>query len=122
MAFSEGLKTISGEAAADLSAKQYRFVKMDTAGQYNVAGDGGEIDGISQNDPDAQGKALTVGTDGISKLEAGGTVAIGDYISSDSVGRGVVAASADFIGGQAKTAATVGAYFACEIRKDFGRL
>ena len=122
MAFSEGLQTISGTAAADLSARQYRCLKMNSSEQYAVAGDAGEVDGISQNDPDAQGKAVTVGIAGISKLEAGGTVVPENYISSDSVGRGVAGVSGEYIVGRAITGGTVGSIISVAILKQRRRL
>lgn len=122
MAFSEKLVTISGQAAADLSARQYRFVKQNSAGQYAVATAGAEVDGITQNDPAAQGRALTVGVGGISKLELGGTVDEGQYVAAGSNGVGVAAASADFVGAKARTSGVSGDFIAVEIMTQWGRL
>jgi hypothetical protein len=128
MAFSEGLQAISGEAAADLTGKQYRFVVVvpgssdNLKEQYNVSGDAGEIHGVSMNAPAAQGRALTVAKRGRCPLEAGGTVNVGDLISSDSVGRGVAAVSGEIVGGRAVTGAAVGEYFTIELQLEGGRL
>lgn len=88
----EGLSR-SFKAAADLSAKQHLFVKLDTtANQIAVAGAGDKILGILEDDPPsgAAGKVRISG--GTTKLVVDGSgtaIAIGDYLKSDASGRGV---------------------------------
>jgi hypothetical protein len=79
-------------AAADLSAAQYKFVKVNTSGQAAlVATAGVDAHGVLQNDPAAAGRAATVLFSGITKVVAGGTVTVGARASIDSSGRAVVA-------------------------------
>jgi len=77
-------------ADADLSAKQYRAVKMKgTTEDFEVAAITAATDkpiGILQNDPDAAGKAAEVAYAGVSKGHLGGTVSSGDSLSPDTAG------------------------------------
>ena len=50
MAYSDNLQTISGEAGADLSAKQYFFVTIASDGQVDPTGNGLSADAVLQND------------------------------------------------------------------------
>lgn len=75
---------ITVPAAADLSAKQYYFVLA--AG--TLAGAGAQALGVLQNNP-ASGDAAGVRVMGVSKVVLGGTVAVGDLISSDANAKGV---------------------------------
>src|SRR5574343_819102 len=78
-------------AAADLSAKQYYAVKIDSAGKVAVAGAGELAIGILQNKP-AAGEAANVWTFGpVSKAFAGGTIAAGAAVAADSNGKLVTA-------------------------------
>ncbi|MFA5731857.1 MAG: hypothetical protein WC934_07620 [Acidithiobacillus sp.] len=76
-------------AAADLSAKQYKFVKLTDDRTVNVCGNGEAMYGILQNDPAAAGRPAEVMVYGISNLVLGGTVTAGAYIGSDGNGDGV---------------------------------
>lgn len=75
---------ITVAAAADLSAKQFFFVKADG----NLAGAGAEALGVLQNDPKS-GAAAAIRVMGVSKVVYGGTVAVGDLLSSDASGKAV---------------------------------
>ena len=127
MAFNEGMQPVSGEANIDFSAKQYRFVvtvpgsSTNLSERYTTSGAGGEIHGVSMNDPAAAGRALTVAKRGRCKVEAGETVAAGDWVSSDSVGRAAVIASGEFCGGQAVTGGAVGEIITVELQIERGR-
>jgi hypothetical protein len=78
-------------AAADLSAKQYFAVKIDSNGQAALAGAGEPAVGILQNKPTA-GQSATVWTFGPrSKALAGGTIAAGALVAADSSGKFVTA-------------------------------
>lgn len=89
--------SISMKAAADLTALQFRFMKMSANGAVNkVTAATDVIIGILQNKPSntaSEGPlAALVKAMGGSKLEvdAGTTdIAAGDQLTSDSVGRGV---------------------------------
>ena len=82
---------ISLTADADLSAKQFRFVKMSSDGQVAVAAAATDnILGVLQDtDADAAGKACAVRVAGETKLVAGGTIDEGQYLTSDANGDAV---------------------------------
>lgn len=92
MAF-EGTQTCipAALAAADLSTKQFYFVKKNTtAGQFALATTDGEIvSGVLQNKPSAAGAAATVCAFGATKIVAGGTLTAGDYVGTDANGKAV---------------------------------
>lgn len=79
-------------AGADLSLKQYFFVKQSTAADRTcllcdtTAGEAAL--GILQNDP-TSAQAAEVRTGGRSSLVYGGTVTRGDLLASDAAGKGV---------------------------------
>ena len=84
----------SFKAGADLSAKQYFLVKLDASADIVLAAAGTDkIKGVLQNDPKS-GEVGTVRVLGISLVTLGGTVAIGDEMTSDSAGKGVVSTTA----------------------------
>lgn len=85
---------VTVDAGADLSAKQYYFVKADGT----LCGAGGKALGILQNSPKS-GRAAGIRVFGGSKLVLGGTVAVGDYIASDASGKGVKATVASVLAG-----------------------
>lgn len=83
------------QAGADLSAKQFFAVKIDTSADRQVvlASTGGEgIYGILQNKP-AAGQAADVGIAGITKAQCGGTVTRGDLLMTDTAGKLITATS-----------------------------
>ena len=97
MAYQQAQTKITLKAGADLSAKQYFFVKIDTDGDVVLAGDGQNAIGILQNAP-ASGEAASVAISGVSKIVIGttGTLDSGSVISSDADGKANVGASSDF--------------------------
>lgn len=98
-------------AAADLSAKQYFFVKTDTTGKAALAGAGDNADGVLQNKPTSGQSATISGSASITKITAGGSVTAGDAIASDASGKGVTASSGNYILGKALTSASSGNVF-----------
>ena len=69
-------------AAADLSASQYCFVFVDSAGKAALPTAAGmQVIGVLQNKPTI-GQAATVRVYGVSKVVAGGVVAPGDRIAT----------------------------------------
>lgn len=77
-------------ASADLSAKQYYFVKI--SGDYTVdvcSVDGEFAFGVLQNEP-ASGQAATVECTGISKVVAGEALTAGDLVGTDANGKGKI--------------------------------
>tara|TARA_R100000005_G_C4983015_1_gene192192 strand:+ start:977 stop:1360 length:384 start_codon:yes stop_codon:yes gene_type:complete len=100
------------EAGADLSAKQYHFVKLSAANTVNVCSAITDIPiGILQNKP-GSGEAATVCLFGISKVSADGTLAAGNLIgtSADSQADAIAAGSDTtvYTMGQALEAAAAG--------------
>lgn len=102
------------EADADLSTKQFYFVKLSSDGQvaYCSATDDLPI-GILQNDPDAaaeDAKILPCNSGKISKLTVDGTsaISVGSKLDTDAAGKGVVHTTGHFfaIALEASTAAT----------------
>ena len=77
---------ISLEAAADLSAKQYYAVKVDSNGLAALAGAGEAAIGILQNKPTA-GQTAVVRVGGVSKIFCAGVIAPGAVIASDANGK-----------------------------------
>lgn len=81
---------VTREAAADLSTKQYHFVKLDSNGR--VAAVTAITDrpfGILQNKPNALGIAAEIMVDGWSQMVGGANVAKGDMLGTNNAGRGV---------------------------------
>lgn len=78
-------------AAADLTGKQFCFVKMTSTG-WDVSGNAEYADGVLQNDPDVGQPALVM-TTGVTKLKSAGTLTKGNFVSSAAAGAGKVPAS-----------------------------
>ena len=110
-------------AAANLSAKQYNFVKLDANGDVVLtdASGTGEIPiGVLQNAP-TSGQAATVMIVGISKVEAGVAfdegvkIACSDSGSSADDGQAVAADASDNVVGQTITAGAADEYITAAI-------
>lgn len=81
---------ISLQAAADLSANQFRFVKLDANGQVAAIAAVTDIPiGVQQDKPAAQGRACNVMLFGVSKVVGGANLAKADQVGVDSQGRAV---------------------------------
>lgn len=92
-------------AAADLSAQQFRFVKITAAKAINLAGAGDAVAGVLQNKP-ISGQAATVwGVGSVSKVVAGAAVAAGAFVTPDASGDAVTAGTGNYIAGEAIDAA-----------------
>ena len=105
-------RNISLAAAADLTAKQFYAIKIDTNGLAAVAGAGEAGIGILQNNP-GLGQSAAVQVDGISKARAGATIAAGAPLASNASGLLITATTGNYIIGFAKEAAVVNDIFAC---------
>ena len=107
-------------AAADLSAKQYYFVKITADNTVNVCAAVTDIPiGVLQNAP-TSGQAASVMLYGITKLTAKEAIAVGNNVGTGSDGRAdVVAAGSDTtvrICGQAiEAAGAAGQVISCAI-------
>lgn len=76
-------------AGEDLSAKQFYIGQLDASGNLEV-GEGATdlLVGVIQNKAEA-GQAAVYRFLGTSKVIAGGTIAIGDWVTSDASGKAV---------------------------------
>lgn len=102
MAYEADLKIIPGlVAAADLSAKQFTFVNVDSNGAVAANTTEGEVvAGVLQDAPDAAGKTASPAYAGITKVVLGATVAAGADVMSDTSGRAIAATTGKFIRGK----------------------
>jgi hypothetical protein len=77
------------ECSEDLSEKQFFIVQQDANGKVGVAeGATDLLLGVLQNNP-ASGEMATYRFGGTTKVKAGGTIAIGDWITAASDGEAV---------------------------------
>ena len=85
--FNLGQKSkVAGESMTD---KQFYIVQMSATGAIEVAeGATDLIVGVLQNTP-ASGELATYQFMGTAKVKAGGTIAIGDWVTTDSSGKAV---------------------------------
>lgn len=91
MAFEQPLFKPAGlTASADLSTKQFLFVKMSGALTVDVCATDGELAvGVLQNKP-TSGKEATVETDGITKVKASEAITAGQLVGTANDGRAKV--------------------------------
>lgn len=101
-------QTVPGlSAAADLSAYQYRVVRLSGANTVNVASNNlaastaGLALGVLQNKPAAAGRAATVANYGLSKAVAGASVTVNAPITHDASGYVIDAVSGSTVIGRA---------------------
>lgn len=101
----EGFKPTGCVAGADLSAKQFYVVKLDsTVNQVVLAGAGELVYGVLQNKPALAAQA-TVMRSGVSKCVAGAAIALGAEVAADANGKVVTATTGDRVIGVARAAA-----------------
>jgi hypothetical protein len=87
MAFEQPGMMISLEAGADLSAKQYHFVKLNSSGQAVIVSAITDVPvGILQNKP-TSGQVAAIMVDGISKVVADGTLDEGNVVGTSADGQ-----------------------------------
>lgn len=84
---------ITVAAGADLSAKQFYAVKLNSSAAVVLAGAGEDAIGILQNKP-ASGQMATVRIAGVSKFVAGAAITAGARVASDANGKGKTAVAA----------------------------
>jgi len=94
MSYELDVDSLTLVAAADLSAKQFYAVKVDSAGKAALCSAAGEFAiGILLNKPES-GKQAAVAYGGVTKAIAGGTITAGATVKVDSAGKLVDAAEA----------------------------
>ena len=100
MAYEKGGLILNFEAAADLSAKQFRAVKMATGGKVDIFAGATDVPiGILQNKP-TSGQTAEVMVFGVSKVDSDAALAVGDILAGQTDGQLEVADSGDYIVGQ----------------------
>jgi len=105
MATTDALRTITLTAGADLSSGQYKIVQLSAANTVTLATASTQtILGVLVNAP-GSGEAAEVAIEGVAKVIADGSVAVGDLITADSnsVATSVTQADADSTDAFAKT-------------------
>ena len=99
--YSQGVAPLALKAAADLSTKQYFFVKLTASRKVNIAAGATTPVFVLQNKPDAADDVAEVAQPGsTTKVKLGGTVTYGDHLTSDSAGKAIVTVTnTNFVGG-----------------------
>lgn len=93
MAYEIPLQTLSFTAGEDLSSSQFLLVTMESDGEIDLADAETDIVlGVLQNKPEA-GQAAKVMISGVSKVEAGETLAAGNLIHPATDGQAAVFAA-----------------------------
>lgn len=114
MAVTQSRDTRTVIAGADLSAAQYKFVKLDSAAEAVLAGDGEQAFGVCEVGA-AEDNAATVVVTGKTMVKAGGTVTAGGAVGVDANGLCVDAAASDIIMGYATEAGVTNQIIAIEL-------
>ena len=96
MAFEQPCLTITVPASGDLSASQYKFVKLNTSGQAVIpTGATDAAIGVLQNKPTASGAAAEVMILGISKVQGDANLAKADFVGTSADGQAAAYTAAD---------------------------
>jgi hypothetical protein len=96
MSFDQIKHSVTLEAAADLSTKQYHAVSVNSSGKAALCDADDYVAGILQNNP-GSGRAATVTYNGVSKVKLGGTVAAGARVTVNASGQIVAATTGDSV-------------------------
>jgi hypothetical protein len=104
---------VSFAAADDLSAYQFRFLKLTGADEVDIVSAATDrVVGVLQNKPAAAGRGAAVAVVGVIKMQAGGAITAGDPFKTNATGFAVSASSGDFgILGLAYTTVASGGFF-----------
>lgn len=103
MAYEEKICEVSLIAGADLSANQYRFVKISAARTAALCSAAGEkAFGVLTNKP-TSGQTASVAVGGVAMVKAGAAISAGDAVATDASGKAktAVAATVDTTGSNA---------------------
>ena len=115
----EAYNTISVLAGADLTASQFRFVKL-SSGAVVRCGTGEAAIGVLLNAP-ASGAIASVQIGGVAKVSADAAVSVDDRIMSSSDGQGATRTGVNNALGVAMTAAAAaGELFECKLEQSDG--
>lgn len=99
-------------AAADLSAKQYRFGKLTSSGPNVCSVAGERADFIIGNRP-TSGKAVDAWVERAPMVELGGTVTLGDQLTTDANGKAVTASAGQYVNAIASESGVSGDVIGC---------
>lgn len=119
MAYQNHLKSVTCQAAGDMASRQFHIVELASSFPQVALAAALQGYGVLQNHPNS-GEAATVAIDGESRVRAGGTIAVGNRITSAATGYASNAASGAAGGriiGVAKTAAASGSVFTMEFMR-----
>jgi hypothetical protein len=109
MATQENTANISKKANADLSTKQYLFVKETAANTVDVCSAiTDKAIGVLQDKPAAAGRSCAVAFDGTSKVVAGAAITVGAAVAPMASGKAQTAVSTQFPRGIALEGTTNG--------------
>lgn len=87
------------QSSGDLSSDQYKAVVVNSDGEIEVAGAAATIDGVLQNDPEAQYYAATIMQKGISKAVVGtGACTAGDLLEIEAGGDFITRSAGAIVG------------------------
>lgn len=101
MAYEIPLFSITLKAAADLSAHQYKFVKLDSNGDAAAIAQETDVPiGVLQEKPAAAGRACQVMVIGVSKLQGDADLAKGNAITTSADGQAQAAKGTCYTVGQ----------------------
>ena len=101
MAVTESRDNRTFIAGESLTAAQFLFVTLESDGQIDLAdGAGEQCIGVLENDPATGGEA-TVTVSGKCRVKAGGTIAAGAAIATDTAGKAATAGTGNVIMGYA---------------------
>ena len=100
-------------ASGDLSANQYRAVKLDANGRTVAVSTQGDVAtlGVQQDKPSALGQPSTVRISGITKAVAGAAIAVGARVTPNATGQMITGTTGNQVVGIALTAAASGDIF-----------
>jgi hypothetical protein len=110
-----GAVKLGRPANADLSAKQYLFVKIVTGSKVDVCSAATDVPCGVLVDKPKSGDTSQVQVTGLGKVKAGGTIAAGDLLGTDANGAAVKLTvgtdTTKYVVAQALEAAVTGDYF-----------
>lgn len=98
MAVDFGGQDITTVAGADLSAKRFYAVTMETSGKIALANSAGErCIGVLQNIPSADGKLARVRVNGVSKVVVAAAIEEGVELSATAAGKFSTASAGHYV-------------------------
>lgn len=97
MAYGIRILDVSFPSSVDLTEEQFKFISLDSDGKAQLATAGEMAVGVLQNDPDTD-EAGGVRVAGITKVEAGATVAPNDVVEVGADGTAITQDTGEGVG------------------------